>query len=472
MSAGIRIAFLLTAVLLSAAAAVRIWAVPRFTIIPGYFQILLEQFVSFLDILGCIPRAFVRLCRGIPRAAAHIADIMVKVAVQSRKGITIWLALSAVLLFAALTVPPLPGNADTSALPQPPVDLSGVNTGALPFFATAVILLLSAAARLWIIPRFTVVPGHVQLVLEQFVRIMDRVGQILHAIGVFFRGIALALSHAVNAVCGFVSRNRKAVAIWLGTAGVFLVAGLMTPAPPEHGDVTSAMRDAVLHDVNRISLFGLKDVNPGLIAAMTVTGFLLFTALLLRIFLIPRMRLVPGRVQLVLEEIINLLDGQAHSRGRISFIGAYVFAAGTYIFTGTLFELLGLQAVATNGASVTLPAPLSDVNAAICMGCASYLVIFGGGVIHAGAHGAKAALKEFSLPISMSFRLFGALLSGLLVTDLIYHYAALRIVLPVVAGVIFTLLHALIQSYVLTMLVGIYYEEVSEKPVGTLPEQR
>ena len=334
------------------------------------------------------------------------------------------------------------------------------------------ILLLSAAARLWIIPRFTVVPGHVQLVLEQFVRIMDRVGQVLHAIGVFFRGIALALSHAVNAVCGFVSRNRKAVAIWLGTAGVFLVAGLMTPAPPEHGDVTSAMRDAVLHDVNRISLFGLKDVNPGLIAAMTVTGFLLFTALLLRIFLIPRMRLVPGRVQLVLEEIINLLDGQAHSRGRISFIGAYVFAAGTYIFTGTLFELLGLQAVATNGASVTLPAPLSDVNAAICMGCASYLVIFGGGVIHAGAHGAKAALKEFSLPISMSFRLFGALLSGLLVTDLIYHYAALRIVLPVVAGVIFTLLHALIQSYVLTMLVGIYYEEVSEKPVGTLPEQR
>lgn len=34
--------------------------------------------------------------------------------------------------------------------------------------------------------------------------------------------------------------------------------------------------------------------------------------------------------------------------------------------------------------------------------------------------------------------------------------------LPVVVGVMFTLLHALIQSYVLTMLVALYYGEVSE----------
>ena len=72
------------------------------------------------------------------------------------------------------------------------------------------------------------------------------------------------------------------------------------------------------------------------------------------------------------------------------------------------------------------------------------------------------ALKEFSLPISMSFRLFGALLSGLLVTELVYYYLSLSFVLPVVVGVLFTLLHALIQSYVLTMLTALYYGEVSE----------
>ena len=76
--------------------------------------------------------------------------------------------------------------------------------------------------------------------------------------------------------------------------------------------------------------------------------------------------------------------------------------------------------------------------------------------------GIGKALKEFSLPISMSFRLFGALLSGLLVTELVYYFVSLSFVLPVIVGVLFTLLHALIQTYVLTMLTALYYGEVSE----------
>ena len=76
-------------------------------------------------------------------------------------------------------------------------------------------------------------------------------------------------------------------------------------------------------------------------------------------------------------------------------------------------------------------------------------------------------MKEFSLPISMSFRLFGALLSGLLVTELVYYYVQLSYVLPVLVGVLFTLLHALIQAYVLTMLTALFYGEVSERPEPT-----
>ena len=63
----------------------------------------------------------------------------------------------------------------------------------------------------------------------------------------------------------------------------------------------------------------------------------------------------------------------------------------------------------------------------------------------------------------MSFRLFGALLSGALVTELVYYYSALSYGLPVIVGVLFTLLHALIQAYVLTMLTSMFYGEVSEK---------
>ena len=48
-------------------------------------------------------------------------------------------------------------------------------------------------------------------------------------------------------------------------------------------------------------------------------------------------------------------------------------------------------------------------------------------------------------------------------TELVYYYTALSFVLPVVVGVMFTLLHALIQAYVLTMLVSTFYGESTEK---------
>lgn len=259
-------------------------------------------------------------------------------------------------------------------------------------------------------------------------------------------------------------QHKKGLVVWLAVV-LLLLAGALAAGPSVRAEsVQETMRDAVLHDVNQISLLGWKAVNPGLISAFLVTAVLLLAAALIRIFAIPRFRYVPGRLQLALEEAVGLFDGMAKgsSPHRYRFVGAYIFAAGAFIFVGTLFELLGVQAVTVNGHPITLPAPLSDVNAAIALGTLSYLVILSGGIAGSGIKGVGKTLKEFSLPISMSFRLFGALLSGLLVTELVYYYINLSFVLPVVVGVLFTLLHAVIQTYVLTMLTSMYYGEVSE----------
>ena len=241
--------------------------------------------------------------------------------------------------------------------------------------------------------------------------------------------------------------------------GIFLI-----PAKENGESINGTMRDEVLHETNKINLFGLE-VNPGLISAFTVTGVIFVFSLIVRIFVIPKFTYVPKKFQLVLETAVGTFDDMAKSSspGRNKFLGAYIFTAAAYIFIGTLFELLGLQAVTTLNRSVSLPAPLADINGAITMGCVSYLVILGGGIVSNGIKGVGRTLKDFSLPISMSFRLFGALLSGALVTELVYYFSALSFVLPVVVGVMFTLLHALIQAYVLTMLTSLFYGEVSEK---------
>ncbi len=226
------------------------------------------------------------------------------------------------------------------------------------------------------------------------------------------------------------------------------------------------MQNAVLHENDKISILGLE-VNPALVSAYLVTVLLLLFAAIVRIFVIPRFRLIPGKFQLLLEQAVGMFDGmsRSYSPHRNGFLGAYIFAAGAYIFFGTLFELAGVPVVTASGGSVALPAPLSDINGAIMMGCLSYLVILSGGILSNGFRGVGRTLKEFSLPISMSFRLFGALLSGMLVTELVYSYLMLSIVLPVFVGVMFTLLHAVVQTYVLTMLTALFYGEVCEPPV-------
>ena len=184
-------------------------------------------------------------------------------------------------------------------------------------------------------------------------------------------------------------QHKRGLAVCLAAAVLLLIAALLAGSPGPSESVQEAMRDAVLHGTGQVSLLGLMTVNPGMISALLVTAFLLLCAALVRIFAIPRFQYRPGRLQLLLEELVGLFDNMAKSNSphRSRFLGAYLFAAGSYIFVGTLSELLGLQAVTVHGHPITLPAPLSDVNAAIAMGTLSYLVILSGGIASNGLGG-------------------------------------------------------------------------------------
>lgn len=259
-------------------------------------------------------------------------------------------------------------------------------------------------------------------------------------------------------------KRTKSIIVFSVIVVVLLIASFLVKSPENHESVGELMRDAVLHETHKISFFGIKDVNPGLVSAYTVTGIIFLFSLIVRIFIIPKFTIVPGKFQMLLETAVDFFDGLAKSNSphRNKFLGAYIFAAGVYIFVGTIFELFGFQAITIHGTPIALPAPLADINGAIMIGCLSYLVILSGGIAENKFSGIGKTLKEFSLPVSMSFRLFGALLSGALVTELVYHYSHLSYGLPVIVGVLFTLLHALIQAYVLVMLTSLFYGEVSE----------
>lgn len=216
-----------------------------------------------------------------------------------------------------------------------------------------------------------------------------------------------------------------------------------------------SMREALLPD--NVSFFGLG-VNPSFYTSLIVAGVLILFAVVIRLFVIPRFTDVPGKLQSVLESIVLMFDkmNAEHTNTR-AFMGAYVFSAAAYIFLGTMVELLGLRPV------------MGDINACLALSVCTFLLIAVFGAKARKVKGALGALKDLTLPVSMSFRLFGSISSGLMITELVYHYIYLSFGLPVIVGVLFTCFHALIQAYVFAILSSLFVGEAAELPMPKAP---
>ena len=108
--------------------------------------------------------------------------------------------------------------------------------------------------------------------------------------------------------------------------GIILTNGLVSKSET----IQEVMKDAVLHDTGKVSLFGIKDVNPALISAFTITVVILIVALVIRIVVVPKFKIVPGKFQLLLEQWVGYFDKLAISNSpeHHKFLSVYLFVAG------------------------------------------------------------------------------------------------------------------------------------------------
>lgn len=69
------------------------------------------------------------------------------------------------------------------------------------------------------------------------------------------------------------------VVVWIALMALTLIAAFLTGGSGDKESIKAVMRDAVLHGENKISLFGIKNVNPAFISALAVScALLLFAA--------------------------------------------------------------------------------------------------------------------------------------------------------------------------------------------------
>ena len=217
------------------------------------------------------------------------------------------------------------------------------------------------------------------------------------------------------------------------------------------GTTKAPMGEIVASEVfpHEVLSIGGWSVSMAVVSVWITTGVLICFAVIFRLFIFPRFKTVPTGFQSFIEWLVGGFSGMAKENvhGYSKALGPYVFTAAAFICIGTLTETLGVRP------------PNADVNVCIALAICTFILIHFYGFRHKGAKYVGKykilipLLTDIAVPVSMTFRMFGSILSGFLMMALINNVLApLTPVLPAFASLLFTCFHALIQSYVFAVL--------------------
>ena len=213
-----------------------------------------------------------------------------------------------------------------------------------------------------------------------------------------------------------------------------------------------------------INLFGILEVTDTLAVAFLASAILIAIALIVRIFFIPRFREKPSKIQLVLEMAVDGI--QVFTEGRVEkwasvSLAPYIFTVALFIVLNGILELFGLRAAMT------------DINTTIALAVITFVLIQAYALKKKGLKGRIQHYKPYyiapvklvtdlAVPVSLSCRLFGNILGGMIVMELIYSIVYTKWVVPAFLSIYFTLFHTLIQALIFVTLSLAFVNEAIE----------
>lgn len=208
-----------------------------------------------------------------------------------------------------------------------------------------------------------------------------------------------------------------------------------------------------------IVIFGY-DVSETVLVSWGVMAIIIFAALVLRIFFIPRFKDEPTGVQAALEAAVGWIEDFAATRmkKRSGFLNVLLFTLAVTLLGYGIADLAGFRS------------PASDPTFTLTIAFMIYIVINVYAIVYRkkkknplidGASVFVRTIYKFvsgiSTPVSMGCRLFGNMISGTIVMDLIYTAlgsAALGI--PDIIALYFGVFSSIIQMYIFITLTLTY----------------
>ena len=216
----------------------------------------------------------------------------------------------------------------------------------------------------------------------------------------------------------------------------------------------------------RMDILGYS-VSSSVVVTWIVIAALSVFALFVRFFAVPRFQETPRGLQLVLETAVGAINNLTKEKygHENEGLASYFFAIAALFLGSAIVELFGIRP------------PTTDLSMTFSYALVTFVLINVYGIYKKGIKGRlqsfvrpKAIIAPFKLlsdlavPISLACRLFGNMLGGLVVVELIYFaLGAFSVGIPAVLGLYFNAFHPLIQFFIFINLSLTFIGEAVEE---------
>lgn len=212
------------------------------------------------------------------------------------------------------------------------------------------------------------------------------------------------------------------------------------------------------------------DISTTVLISWAIIAICLILALLFRLLVVPKMTDNPKGIQNVMEMAVEAICNFTHSN--VGDLGnnlpAYLFSTFVFLIGCAAVELMGVRA------------PTADITMTFALSIITFFLINYYGFKKKGLGGRIKSMaspnamilpikivSDLAVPISLACRLFGNMLAGMIVMELLYVVLGNHaIAIPSLAGLYFNIAHPLIQAYIFVTLTLTFIGEATEEAHG------
>jgi len=216
---------------------------------------------------------------------------------------------------------------------------------------------------------------------------------------------------------------------------------------------------------SRVDIFGYS-LSLTVVYTWIAMAILIILALIIRFTVFKAPKDKPSGVQNVVEFIVQAVSDytEAQTHGAGEMLASYILTIASLMITSAFLELFRIRP------------PMTDISMTFALALMTFVLINIYGIRKKGVIGRIKSLSsptpivfpfriisDMAIPVSMACRLFGNMLGGLIIIDLLYTaLGSGAIFFPSVAGLYFNAFHPMIQAFIFVTLTLTFINEAVE----------